>query len=70
MKAYPEPANAVRTMMGFIAIARRSPFVRDLTNFGFVIVGIFATSWIVSSVVYRAKGYDRLGIDGLGIERR
>ncbi len=42
----------------------------DLTNFGFVIVGIFATSWIVSSVVYRAKGYDRLGIDGLGIERR
>jgi high-affinity nickel-transport protein len=35
----------------------------DLTNFGFVIAGIFAASWVVSSVVYRAKGYDRLGVE-------
>lgn len=32
----------------------------DLANFGFVVVGIFAASWIVSVLVYRAKGYDRL----------
>lgn len=32
----------------------------DLANFGFVVVGIFALSWIVSVVVYRAKGYDRV----------
>lgn len=32
----------------------------DLTNFGFVVVGVFIASWIVSIVVYRAKGYDNL----------
>ena len=35
----------------------------DLTNFGFVVAGIFAASWIVSSIVYRAKGYDRVGLE-------
>ncbi|MBS0641511.1 MAG: HoxN/HupN/NixA family nickel/cobalt transporter [Proteobacteria bacterium] len=35
----------------------------NLTNFGFVVVGIFAVSWIVSSVVYRAKGYNRLQVE-------
>ena len=28
---------------------------------GFVIIAIFAASWIVSLVIYRAKGYDALG---------
>ena len=32
----------------------------NLANFGFVVVGIFIASWIISSLVYRAKGYDRL----------
>ena len=32
----------------------------DLANLGFVVVGIFVVSWIVSVLVYRAKGYDRL----------
>lgn len=35
----------------------------DLTNFGFVVVGIFAASWIVSVLVYRMKGYDRLQVE-------
>jgi high-affinity nickel-transport protein len=32
----------------------------NLTNFGFVVVGIFVASWLVSTLVYRAKGYDRI----------
>ncbi|MDQ0395087.1 high-affinity nickel-transport protein [Labrys monachus] len=32
----------------------------NLANFGYVVVGIFLASWIVSTLVYRAKGYDRL----------
>lgn len=35
----------------------------DLANFGFIVVGIFALSWVVSVVVYRAKGYDRLQVE-------
>ncbi|TCH98385.1 HoxN/HupN/NixA family nickel/cobalt transporter [Roseococcus sp. SYP-B2431] len=35
----------------------------DLANFGFIVVGIFVVSWIVSVVVYRAKGYDRLQVE-------
>jgi high-affinity nickel-transport protein len=35
----------------------------NLTNFGFVVVGIFVTSWLISGIVYRAKGYDRLPVD-------
>lgn len=33
----------------------------NLASFGFAVVGIFIASWIVSAVVYRAKGYDALG---------
>ncbi|HME27050.1 MAG TPA: HoxN/HupN/NixA family nickel/cobalt transporter [Acetobacteraceae bacterium] len=32
----------------------------NLTNFGFVVVGIFVASWLISTLIYRAKGYDRL----------
>ena len=32
----------------------------NLANFGFAVVGIFIVSWIVSTLVYRAKGYDRI----------
>ena len=35
----------------------------NLTNFGFVVVGIFVASWLISSIVYRVKGYDRLQVD-------
>lgn len=35
----------------------------DLANFGFAVVGIFAVSWIVSVLVYRMKGYDRLQVE-------
>lgn len=34
----------------------------NLANFGFAVVGIFLASWIVSAVVYRAKGYDKLQV--------
>ena len=30
---------------------------------GYVIIGIFAASWIVSIAVYRAKGYDRIEVE-------
>jgi len=30
---------------------------------GYIIIGIFALSWVVSAVVYRLKGYDKLDID-------
>jgi nickel/cobalt transporter (NiCoT) family protein len=32
----------------------------NLTNFGFTIVGVFVTSWIVSTIIYRVKDYDNL----------
>ena len=32
----------------------------NLTNFGFVVAGIFVASWLISTLIYRAKGYDRL----------
>jgi nickel/cobalt transporter (NiCoT) family protein len=32
----------------------------NLANFGFAVVGIFIVSWIVSAVIYRAKGFDNL----------
>jgi nickel/cobalt transporter (NiCoT) family protein len=35
----------------------------SLTNFGFAVVGIFVASWLISSIVYRVKGYDRLQVD-------
>lgn len=32
----------------------------NLANFGFAVVGIFLASWVISTLVYRAKGYDSL----------
>ncbi len=32
---------------------------------GYVIIGVFAASWLVSAVVYRLRGYDRLGTDAV-----
>ena len=32
----------------------------NLANFGFVVIGIFIAAWMVSVVLYRWKGYDRL----------
>ncbi|WP_413990025.1 HoxN/HupN/NixA family nickel/cobalt transporter [Labrys okinawensis] len=32
----------------------------NLANFGFAIVGIIIASWIVSALIYRGRGYDRL----------
>jgi high-affinity nickel-transport protein len=34
----------------------------NLANLGFVVVGIFIVSWIVSTVIYRAKGFDNLQV--------
>jgi high-affinity nickel-transport protein len=30
---------------------------------GYLIVGIFIAAWIISAVVYRANGYDRLELE-------
>jgi high-affinity nickel-transport protein len=35
----------------------------NLANFGFAVVGIFLLSWLVSTVLYKAKGYDSLQIE-------
>ncbi|MDL2402155.1 HoxN/HupN/NixA family nickel/cobalt transporter [Rhizobium mayense] len=35
----------------------------NLVNFGFVVVGIFLLSWVVSTILYKAKGYDSLQIN-------
>lgn len=32
----------------------------NLANFGYAVIGIFIASWLISSIIYRAKGYDRL----------
>ncbi len=32
----------------------------NLANFGYAVVGIFIASWLISMIIYRAKGYDRL----------
>jgi len=32
----------------------------NLANFGYAVVGIFIASWLVSSLIYRAKRYDEL----------
>lgn len=34
----------------------------NLTHFGYAVVGIFIMSWIISTVIYRAKGYDNLPV--------
>ncbi len=36
----------------------------NLANFGYAVVGIFLLSWLVSTVLYKAKGYDSLQIGG------
>jgi high-affinity nickel-transport protein len=32
-------------------------------SIGFVVIGVFVAAWIISAVIYRAKGYDRLNVD-------
>jgi len=32
----------------------------NLTNFGYAVVGIFIASWIISTVIYKAKRYDSI----------
>jgi len=34
----------------------------NLANFGYAVVGIFLVSWMISVLVYRSRGYDRLGL--------
>ena len=34
----------------------------NLANFGYAVVGIFLASWIISTAIYRAKGYDNLTV--------
>jgi high-affinity nickel-transport protein len=34
----------------------------SLANFGFAVIGIFIAAWIVSLLIYRLKGYDRMAI--------
>lgn len=35
----------------------------NLTSFGLAVVGIFIASWLISGLIYRAKGYDRLLVE-------
>jgi high-affinity nickel-transport protein len=37
--------------------------VNDIGILGFVIVGIFVLCWVVSMLIYRLKGYDRLEVE-------
>ena len=32
-------------------------------SIGFIVIGVFAASWLISAVIYRLKGYDDLGAD-------
>lgn len=34
----------------------------NLANFGYAVVGIFVASWLISTLVYKARGYDDLQI--------
>lgn len=36
----------------------------NLANFGFAVVGIFLGGWLISTLLYKVKGYDRLQISG------
>jgi high-affinity nickel-transport protein len=38
-------------------------FNGNLGNFGFAVVGIFIASWGISTLVYRAKGYDHIHVN-------
>ena len=33
---------------------------------GYLIVGVFAASWVVSAIVYRLRGYDRIEVTTAG----
>jgi high-affinity nickel-transport protein len=35
----------------------------NLATFGYAVVAIFILSWMVSVLIYRAKGYDTLQVD-------
>jgi len=35
----------------------------NLTNFGFIVVGIALAGWLVSALIYRGMGYDRVGTE-------
>ena len=35
----------------------------NLANFGYAVVGIFIASWVISALVYRAKGLDTLQVE-------
>jgi nickel/cobalt transporter (NiCoT) family protein len=35
----------------------------DIANLGYIVVGIFAASWILSTLVYRVKGYEKILTD-------
>ena len=41
----------------------------DLAYAGFAVVGVFAGAWVVSAIVYRWKGYDRLAPVPVSVER-
>ena len=32
----------------------------NLTTYGYAVVGVFVLSWLISTIVYRANGYDKL----------
>ncbi len=34
----------------------------SLANFGFVVIGVFILAWVVSMLIYRLNGYDRLEV--------
>ena len=36
----------------------------NLANFGYAVVGIFLASWLISTIVYRVKGYDAVVVSG------
>ncbi len=42
----------------------------DLANFGFVVIGVFVLSWIVSVLIYRWKGYDELAVSAEPVPAR
>nr|WP_095090133.1 HoxN/HupN/NixA family nickel/cobalt transporter [Mesorhizobium sophorae] len=41
----------------------------NLANFGFAVVGIFLASWLISTAVYKAKGYDSLSVRQARLDR-
>ena len=41
----------------------------DLANFGFVVIGVFVASWLLSVAIYRWKGYGRLAAAPVPVQR-